>query len=292
MSEAPFKYRGRVFDERMIELLKEIIATHPLAHRRALSKIVCEILDWRQQNGHLRDMVCRGAMLALHRMGRITLPPARRVSPNNAINHRQVRKLQVDQSPICSTLLELGKLEFRQVRRTKDEPLFSSLLAEHHYLGYCRPVGEHLKYLVFSDGRPIACVAWSSPPRHLEPRDRFIGWSMAARLKNLQLLAYNTRFLILPWIKVPHLASHILGAMSRRIAKDWQVMYGHPVVYLETFVDLSRFAGTCYRAANWTCLGQTSGRGHNARTKACDKPKKEVLGHPLDKRFREILNCV
>lgn len=289
MNEPHFKYRGREFGDREIALLKGLIAAHPEASRRALSTLACQALEWRQANGHWCDMVCRGAMLALHRLGKIILPPVRAAYLNNAIAHRSAPAVLIDQTPVAGTLAELGPIEIRQVRRTPEESVFNGLLGAHHYLGYCRPVGEHLKYLVLARGRPIACLAWSSPPRHLAPRDRFIGWSMDARKKNLRLLAYNTRFLILPWVKVPHLASHILGSMARRLAGDWQAMYGHPIVYLETFVDLRRFAGTCYRAANWQCLGQTSGRGHNARTSACDQPKKEVLGYPLARNFRELL---
>ena len=126
---------------------------------------------------------------------------------------------------------------------------------------WAQPVGEHLKYLVYAQGRPVACVAWSSAPRHLGSRDRFIGWDKQARLVNIGLVAYNTRFLILPWVVVPHLASHILGRMTRRLSLDWQGLYGHAIYFVETFIDPQRFQGTCYRAANWTVLGHTTGRG-------------------------------
>jgi hypothetical protein len=177
----------------------------------------------------------------------------------------------------------------RQVRRTPDEPLFNSLMQQHHYLGYTQPVGEHLKYMVFANGRPIACMAWSSAPRHLGERDRFIGWSPKERLKNIHLLAYNSRFLILPWVAVPHLASHLLGRIARELSGDWQRLYGHPIYYLETFVDPQRFRGTCYRAANWIRLGLTKGLGKDARSSKQNRPIKEILGYPLVKDFRERL---
>ena len=161
------------------------------------------------------------------------------------------------------------------MRRTADEPLFNSLMEQHHYLGYEQPVGEHLKYLVWAQGRPIACLAWSSAPRHLGSRDRYIGWSAEARRRNIRFIAYNTRFLILPWVRVPHLASHILGRMAARISDDWERMYGHPIYFLETFVDPERFRGTCYRAANWVLLGQTTGRG---------KTIQQLRAEPLDQR--------
>jgi PRTRC genetic system protein A len=179
-----------------------------------------------------------------------------------------------------------------QVRRTPEEALFNSLLQQHHYLGYTQPVGEHLKYLVYAQGRPIACVAWCSAPRHLGSRDRHIGWSAHARLANIRLLAYNTRFLILPWVTVPHLASNILGRMARMLSADWQDLYGHPIYFVETFVDPQRFRGTCYRAANWTLLGQTTGRGKDAPTRQANRSIKQVLGLALVKDFRQRLSHV
>jgi hypothetical protein len=178
------------------------------------------------------------------------------------------------------------------VRRTADEPLFNSLIETHHYLGYVQPVGEHLKYLIYAQGRPIACMAWSSAPRHLGPRDRFIGWSAESRRKNIRFIAYNTRFLILPWVRVRHLASHILARMARVVPVDWQRMYNHPIYFLETFVDPERFRGTCYRAANWVYLGRTTGRGKDDQTNRPNRPKKEILGYPLLSRFRELLTIV
>ncbi len=180
-------------------------------------------------------------------------------------------------------------LTFRQVRRPAEEATFNGLIQAHHYLGYTQPVGEHLKYLVYAQERLLACLAWSSAPRHLGPRDRFIGWSLPERRRNLHLLAYNLRFLILPWVEVPHLASHILGRMARLLPEDWQRAYGHEVVYLETFVDPGRYAGTCYRAANWIDLGPTTGRGKNDRTHKANRTIKEIFGYPLCRDFRQRL---
>ncbi|UCC32528.1 MAG: DUF4338 domain-containing protein [Phycisphaerales bacterium] len=180
-------------------------------------------------------------------------------------------------------------LDIRQVRRSSDESLFDSLIETHHYLGYTQPVGEHLKYLIWADGVPAACLAWSSAPRHLGCRDRFIGWSTEVRRRNIRLIAYNLRFLILPWAKVPHLASHILGRMARVLPQDWARIYGHPVYFLETFVDPERFRGTCYRAANWVVLGRTTGRGKDDLTHRPNRSIKEVWGYPLSKHFRRQL---
>ena len=230
-------------------------------------------------------------MLELHRAGHIELPAARQRPPNNAIVRAPAAVAVVDQTPIVGALRDLGALEFRLVRRTPDEPLFDWLVQEHHYLGYARPVGEHLEYLVTAGDRPIACFAWASAARRLGLRDRFIGWSPAVRQKNLHLLASNTRFLILPWVRVPHLASHLLGRMVERISADWRAVYGHPVHLLETFVDTSRFVGTCYLAANWIRLGTTTGRGTRARSYRATVPVKLALGYPLHRRFRELLGA-
>jgi hypothetical protein len=284
------RYRGREVSEPEIDFLRRLIAEHPGASRRVLSKHVCEAWNWVQPNGALRDMVCRGLMLQLHRAGLIELPPLRCRPPNNVVAHRRPRTLDVEQTPLHAAMSAIRPLRFQQVRRSDQERLFDALLEAQHYLGYTRPVGEHLKYLVWSGDRPVACLAWSSAPRHLGPRDRFIGWSPAARRRNIHLLAYNTRFLILPWVEVPHLASHILARMARRLPQEWQRMYGHPVYYLETFIDPARFRGTCYRAANWIRLGLTTGRGKDAPTSKPTRPVKEVLGLPLTKRFRAELS--
>ena len=257
-----------------------------------MSKKLCQAWNWVQANGALRDMLCRGMMLMLHRRGLIELPPVRRVVRNPMVERSARPVVSVDEAPLAMSLAELGPLEVRQVRRTPEEALFNSLLAQHHYLGYTQPVGEHLKYLVLAQGRPVACVAWSSPPRHLGSRDRHIGWDKAARLANIRLVAYNTRLLILPWVTVPHLASHILGRMGRTLSADWQRVYAHPIYFVETFIDPQRFAGTCYRAANWTVLGPTTGRGKDAPTRQANRSIKQVLGYALVKDFRQRLGTI
>jgi hypothetical protein len=194
--------------------------------------------------------------------------------------------IEMDQTPVEGTASDLGPLEFRQVRRTSSEALFNSLIEHHHYLGYCQPVGEQLKYIIYAKDRPIACLAWSSAPRHIGDRDRFIGWTKDCREKNLSLIACNTRFLILPWVKVSCLASHILGAMVRILPLDWEKIYHHPLHYLETFIDQERFHGTCYQAANWIYIGKTTGRGKNDQTHKVTRSIKGVWGYPLSKAFR------
>ena len=284
------RYRGQEIGSEQIVFLREFIRTHPTSSRWKLSRQLCEALGWKQANGALRDMVCRGLLLMLERAGEIELPPVRRHIQGQCRTGRpRPEMMLIDNAPLAMPLKVLGPIEIQPVRRTAEEPLFNSLMEHYHYLAYEQPVGEHLKYLAWAQGRPIACLAWSSAPRHLGSRDRYIGWSAETRRRNIRFIAYNTRFLILPWVRVSHLASHILGKVTRVLSDDWELMYGHPVYFAETFIDPGRFRGTCYRAANWQLLGLTTGRGKNDRTNKPNRPIKEILGLPLTPRFREYL---
>lgn len=287
--DALLRYRGRAVTPADVAGIRALIARAPGASRRQLSQHLCTAWGWVQPNGTPRAMLCRGLMLALHRAGHIELPRVRFHPPNPLAHRPRPRPVEVDRTPVSTTLRALGPLAIRPVRRTAEEALFNSLVETYHYLGYVQPVGEHLKYLVAAGARPLGGFAWSSAPRHLGPRDRFIGWSPAARRRNLRFVAYNSRFLILPWVQVPHLASHLLGRMARMLPAEWERVYGHPVYFLETFVAPDRFRGTCYRAANWVWLGQTTGRGKDDRTHRATRPRKDVLGYPVVKDFRERL---
>jgi len=283
-------YRGREITGEQLDCMRGLIADNPTASRRALSKMVCEAWDWRQANGRVCDMVCRGLMLACDRAGLLRLPVQKRFPANPlAGGRKKPRQIEIDQTPIRCSVKELGPLEIRQVRRSKLEGLFGSLIEHHHYLGYTHPVGEQLKFLVFSSQRPVACFAFSSAARHLGPRDRFIGWSADQRRANIHLIAYNTRFLILPWIQVRHLASHLLGRISRQISSAWESLYRHPIHFLETFIDTERFKGISYQAANWVYLGLTTGRGKDDHTHRPNRSIKAIWGYPLSKDFRRHL---
>ena len=289
MSDICLSFRGREIRAVDLAFLRQLIADHPGLSRRALSVRVCQAWNWTQPNGQLRDQVCRSLMLRLHREGHLELPAARSQPLNNAIRHRQVRSVSaVETTPIEGTLRALPPLEIRLARRAEGEDLFAQLLRDHHYLGYSRPVGEHLKYLVLAGPRPVACLGWGSAPLKLGLRDRLVGAPQEAYRHHLPLIAYNTRYLILPWVRVPHLASHLLGRVARRIARDWQELYGHPVVLLESFVDTERFAGTCYQAANWRCVGRSEGRGTKSKTGARTSIK-ELWVYPLARDFRAKL---
>jgi hypothetical protein len=283
------RYRGRTVTRSDVEFIRGLVGAHQDASRRKLSQHLCAAWGWTQPNGAPRDMVCRGLMLALERAGLIELPPVRRTPRNPLARRARPAPVEVDSTPLRTSLSELGPITFRQVRRTAEEAPFNGLIEIHHYLGYTQPVGEHLKFMVYAGERPVACFAWSSAPRHLGPRDRYLGWSPQARRRNIRLVAYNSRYLILPWVQVPHLASHLLGRMARMLPAEWERVYGHAVCFAETFVDRERFRGTCYRAANWIFLGRTTGRGKDDQTHRANRALKDVLAYPLAEDFREQL---
>lgn len=283
-------FRGRFIREADVAFLRDFITQHPDLSRRRLSVKVCEAWHWVQPNGQPRDMVCRSLLLALHRAGHLQLPAKRQSPPNNAIRHRHAPEVPaLDTTPIEGTLRSLGPLTIDLVRRREGEALFAHLLSRYHYLGYSRPVGEHLKYLVWAGARPIACLGWSSAPRQLKLRDRFVGAPKDAYRHNLHRIVYNTRYLIVPWVQVPHLASHLLGRIARRLSADWQTLYHHPIDLLESFVDTQRFRGTCYHAANWVCLGHSGGRGTKSTGQSPAVSIKALWVYPLHRDFRQRL---
>jgi hypothetical protein len=287
--ETVLTYRGKAVSREDVVFIRSLIAQNPLDSRRKLSGKLCEAWNWVQANGQPRDMVCRSLMLELERAGFIELPQKKQNPSNPLAVRKKPDPPCIDQSPMEGVLSGLPAPVIRQVRRGALEQLFEGLIEHYHYLGYCRPVGEHLKYLVTIDDRPIGCFSWSSAPRHIGCRDRFIGWSPATRRKNIHLIVYNSRFLLLPWVRINHLASFLLAKMARRISRDWQEIYAHPVHFLETFVDTERFKGTCYRASNWVHMGQTTGRGIHDKTHKRTRSIKDVWGYALDARFREKL---
>jgi hypothetical protein len=237
--DVKLEHRGRVITSADVVFIRELIAAHPTASRRALSKRLCEAWNWVQPNGALRDMVCRGLMLQLHRAGYIQLPRVRYVPPNPLARRGKptAPAAVIDTTPLEASLAVIRPLEFRQVRRSREEPLFNSLLEQHHYLGYRQPVGEHLKYLVYACGRPLACLAWSSAPRHLGPRDRFIEWSAAAAGKTSPA-GCNT------WPAIVSGQGSALGLAHfghmARFATGLGACLRAPALFLETFLDLER----------------------------------------------------
>jgi hypothetical protein len=282
-------YKGKTITPIEIDFIRKLIRKNPDDSRRLLSKKLCELWNWKQANGSLRDMYCRSFMLQLHRLGYISLPAPKMRPPNPLVKRKKPESITVDQSPVNKKVSEIQPLIFKQVRGSHLEKVYNGLISGYHYLGYCHPIGEHLKYVVYWDENPISCLAFSSAPWHIGARDRYIGWDKEMRKRNLHLIVYNTRFLILPWIRVKNLASHILSRIVKILPFDWQKYYTHPVYFVETFVDTEKFLGTCYKAANWRYLGKTTGRGKNDQTNKPNRSIKAVWAYPLTKNFRSML---
>ncbi len=282
-------FRNREITDTDVVDIQKIIDDNPKISRAQIAKKLCEKWNWVQKNGVLKEGVCRSLLVRLHNEGLIKLPKRKKTPAILMMRNRKPKKVEVDRGLIEGSLKEAGVIELYQVRRTDEERIYNGLIEEFHYLGYTRPVGEHLLYVAYLAGRPIGCLGWSSAPRHIGCRDRFIGWDQATRKRNLHLMAYNTRFLILPWVRVKNLASHLLSRCTRQIVRDWAKLYNHPLYFLETFVDTERFSGTCYQAANWKYLGKTTGRGKDDQTHKANRSIKAVYGYPLCKDFRERL---
>lgn len=279
--------QGRSLNSADLSCVRRLIEDNPSISRRRLSLELCRLWDWRDATGRLKDMACRTLLLKLEQKCLLVLPP-RKQNPRS-----QSLRLYV---PHSKDAIESDLETLRPVSIALVSPenaywnLFACLLNEYHYLGYKTSVGENMKYLVFDrSGRVLACVLFGSAAWKTAPRDAFIGWSREVRQRNVNLITNNARFLVLPWVKVPHLASHVLSLVSKRIMEDWIQKYNHPVWALETFVDTSRFKGTCYKAANWIHLGKTKGRTRSDRFHDIQVPIKDVYLYPLSRDFRKAL---
>ena len=279
----------RVSPENLLEI-RGLLTEQPSWHRTRLSRELCQRWEWRNEVGALKDMACRTLLLKLEARGLIELPPRQRASVNGSRNRKPL-EIPHDDTPLEAGLSALQPLRVEPVNSGSPQArLFQWLLYRYHYLSHHNCVGENLKYLVYQrHGRPLACLLFGSAAWKCRPRDTFIGWSAAGRQQGLRFLTNNTRFLLLPWIRVDHLASHTLGLITRRLSQDWQDKYAHPIDLVETFVQSDRFRGTCYRAAGWIPVGPTTGRGRNAPTQAAQGPIKEVFLKPLHSQFRRRL---
>lgn len=284
--------QGREVTDADIELIRALLAAHPARGRTPLSEELCRRWNWRNAQGRLKDMAARTLLLKLERTGHIRLPARQRPS-SNRLRNRRLPVAPLASEPIRGALRNLRPLTVSVVAPGSDDlRLFNGLLAHYHYLGHRNTVGENLRYLVRDcHGRPVACALFGSAAWKCADRDAFLGWGRAVRERNLQGLTNNTRFLIPAWVEVPHLASHVLGLIARRIRADWQAKYGHPVHALETFVDRTRFKGTCYRAANWRRVGATQGRTRNDYEHSIRAAVKDVYLYPLVSNFRQELGA-
>jgi hypothetical protein len=256
--------QGRTLRPGDVALIRDWLQAHPDSNRTRLSRELCVAWNWSNAAGRLKDMAARSLLLKLEACGEIQLPP-RRTASVNGLRNRQICLIDHDQRAIEGPLQSLQPVRVQPVSPSSSEArLFGFLLQRYHYLGHRNCVGENLKYLARDrEGRPLACLLFGSAAWKASARDQWIGWSAEQRRRHLSLVTNNTRFLILPWVRVPHLASHLLGQAAARLSADWQQKYRHPIYLLESFVEQPRFAGTCYRAAGWLPVGQTTGRTRN-----------------------------
>jgi hypothetical protein len=289
--------QGRRIGASELDQVRNLLASHPDWSRRRLSQELATLWNWRNGAGQLKDMAARTLMLKLEQRGWIGLP-LRRVIPGNRMRHKRLPEpsLAAPQAPVSEPLNRLLPLVLSECshadKASGQRALFDALLHQHHYLSHRSSVGENLQYLVRdAQGRPLACLLFGAAAWQCASRDRYIGWESLARAQGLQLIANNTRFLLLPWVRVKSLASHVLGRIARRLSDDWQAKYGHPVYLLETFVQCDRFRGTAYQAANWVRVGQTKGRTRQDRPDGTwhQAAIKDVYLYPLHRRFRQYL---
>ena len=279
------RYRTRAIGPAELAFIRATIAAHAARGRTRISQVLCEAWEWRQPNGALKEYACRDLLLRLEEWGHLQLPPRLR-SPDGPCQQDALGPLPGPAAPL--TTADLRTLVVRPLR-PDERRLWKGLLERFHYLGYRPGVGEQLGYLAFLEDQIVACLAWGAAAYKSRLREQYLGWDAATKRARLHLVANNTRFLILPWVRVPHLASKILAATLRRLSADWQETYGHGLVLAETFVDPARFRGTCYRAANWRYLGQTQGVGKRGNRYTAHGVPKALYVYPLQPRAREWL---
>ena len=282
--------QGRKLHAEDIGLIRSLLVEHADWCRTRISEELCHRWDWRNAQGRFKDMAARTLLLKLERAGLIQLPKRRGPSSNGSRNRTPPLVAHATDSIRCA-LRDLMPLTVSIVEpESADLRLFNCLLSRYHYLGHRNTVGENIRYLMRDcAGRPVGCALFGSAAWKCAARDAWIGWDRGRREANLGLLTNNTRFLVLPWVSVPHLASHLLATLARRVRADWQSKYGHPIYALETFVDRDRFRGTCYQAANWVRLGATQGRTRNDREHHIRAAVKDVYLYPLGPNFRKEL---
>ncbi len=278
--------RKRKITPRDLDFIQAVVYKHWDKGRTQISKILCTEWNWVQPNGRLKDMACREVLLTLHRKGLLNYPQALQSSNNTK---RAAPKIQIDEIPINCDLADLEPVRVEMVRHTDLEPLYNSLVDQHHYLGYVQIVGNHLKYMAFAGDTPVACIGWGSAAWAVQSREEFIGWAQPVKNKNLHFVMNNTRFLILPWVTVKCLASKVLSLNIKRISADWLKIYHYPLYMLETFVEQSRFKGICYQASNWIRVGETKGTSKKGHKHLKHGKIKDVYLYPLNKNFKKIL---
>ena len=268
-------------------------------YRIDISRKVCEVLNWRQANGRLKDAACREVLRKMEQRGLINLPPPHPSSytpTNRGISPKEkwAGFFQINTELIESTI---GEVTLKIVNSQRSRNLWEYLIDKYHYLGYKRPVGASVKYLIYlkgaaspySDERLVGCIGFANAVLKLNLRDKWIGWSVEQKERNLHLVINNVRFLILPWVRIKNLASKILSTASKQVQEDWEAIYKYKPVLLETFVDIGKFIGTCYKAANWRHLGRTKGEGRCGINYFVHNQPKDVYAYPLTKDYLRVL---
>lgn len=281
--------RNRSLSESDLSTIRGLIQAEGAQGRTHLSRRLCRLWEWRQANGAYREIACRDLLCQLENRHLIELPAALHAARRPGYKNR-VQNPNLRTDPLNLPLVEIkSEIRLEVVATVFQRHLLRDLLGAFHYLGYRQPTGPSLGYLVFWQDRPLACARFGPAAWKVAARDHFIGWTSEQRRLGLPRLVNNDRFLILPWVRVPHLASFLLGRILRRLAPDWQKAYRQTIVLAETFVDAGRFAGTCYRAANWRCVGPSQGRGRNDQNHEGGAPIKSVWCYPLQRDFRRPL---
>jgi hypothetical protein len=288
-TDTAVRYCGRLFTGKEIDRIRQLIASDRKLNRVQLSRVVCDEFNWLRPDGRSKEMSCRVAMLRMERDGLITLPPPQKGNGNGK-NRPRLTSISDPKEAVSLPAGALGKLFFCPVNTPDDSKLWNELIERYHYLGYKPLPGAQIRYLVFGNSHLLlAALGFGAAAWTVAPRDRFIGWAAQQRKHNLHLVVNNARFLILPWVTSHNLASRILAGIARQLPHDWQERYSYKPVLLETFVEQKRFRGTCYRAANWTHVGQTQGRGKLDRQNLYSVPVKDIFLYSLDKHFRQTL---
>lgn len=282
------RYSGRDFTDTEIQIIRDIITANPKWNRTAISGEVCRQFNWRKVDGGLKDMSCRVALLRMQDDDLITLPAPRGKAPCGKLNIKFTEATKT-QPIINKPSHQLETISFKCVENRADAKRWNEYVERYHYLGCTRTGGAQMRYFAFSGKHVIALLSFSAAAWKVGPRDKFIGWDSAVREKNLSFIANNSRFLILPWVQSKNLASTLLSRVSKRLPNDWQERYNYKPVLLETFVEIQRFTGTCYKAANWIYVGDTQGRGKFDRYKESKVPKKSIWLYPLDKSYKQVL---
>lgn len=283
------RYCARTFTSAEIEAIRQLIVDHPQANRAKLSRMVCEHLAWLRPDGRLKDMSCRVAMLRMQDDGLLQLPPPRKRNGNGQPYRRRTPQAEPPLFPIHTPAGKLPDLRLHRVEDRRTSHLWNEYVDRYHYLGYQPLPGAQIRYTARAGGQDLALFGFGAAAWKSAPRDNFIGWSPQQRERNLHLVVNNARFLILPWVKSKYLASRLLAMAARRLTEDWGKRYGYQPVLVETFVEIPRFRGTSYKAANWTYLGVTQGRGKLDVHHQVRLPRKAIWVYPLDKNFRQRL---